>query len=82
MTGPPLGTSPAIDCEDAHVDKMAKSVCHGADRPGASGLFISINRASDAVARMHSLMGRQGEELRRPLTRSIPALGGGSRSPI
>ena len=29
MKGPPLGTSPAIDREDAKVDKMINSICRG-----------------------------------------------------
>jgi hypothetical protein len=29
MKGPPLGTSPAIDREEAKVDKMMGSICRG-----------------------------------------------------
>ena len=29
MQGPPLGTSPAIDREEAKVDKMLNSICRG-----------------------------------------------------
>jgi hypothetical protein len=29
MKGPLLGTSPAIDCEEAKVEKMMSSICRG-----------------------------------------------------
>ena len=29
MTGPPLGTNPALDREEAKVDKMIGSICRG-----------------------------------------------------
>jgi len=29
MSGPPLGTSPAVDREEARVEKMLNSICRG-----------------------------------------------------